>query len=62
MGGRERIAEILRGDCKQMLVGETMVASPNIPALPSGFLGTWNQRLVGTEAPERAGKEGLILG
>lgn len=52
VGAGEGEAKIPRGDCKQLLVGETMVAGPTAPGLPSGFLGIWSRLPVVAEAPE----------
>lgn len=58
MGGEEGEAENPQGDCKQLLVGDTPMASPSASALPTGSLGTWGQLSVGAEAPESWQREG----
>lgn len=40
-----------RGDCKQLSVGKSVVASPRAPALPSAFLETQRFWKVGKEGP-----------
>lgn len=58
MGGEEGEAENPQGDWKQLLLGESLVAGPSAPALPSGSFRNLGSALSGCQGSRGLARRG----